>query len=413
MKNYLKYIFIVALGVMLIFSCKKENLDNSSIDATLMKVYDDTNVKEAIDIVAGVDVVLIVYVNLNREYHLKLIDNEGREIWDKTFEGIIQSQTSNVDELILDIIHENSEVFTFFYGRRLIKINYNGEVVEDIPVFSNLSDQYDFNRIYVNRRGNYIILGKALLGGDRTFIAEFTQFGEEVFRDIFYINVTGINSYTSLIQNEDGGYFIAGLFKRPNASLRNQFILVEYDEEGEKLDQHIYYIDDFVDEGITETNFSSLGSELFRASDGKLILTFNSFSSEVNKKNSLVFSINQEWEVVNTQVLDLASTNFLAGTVSGIGDGMVKNRDGSFTGLVSEKQPDEFFYLQVPMNFESAEYSYIFDLNPNGEIIHKEFIDRNYSNYFNSVCKLSNNKTAFFGTMLSFGKELKLALIIR
>lgn len=415
MNAYFKHIVLLLIFTPLLVSqnsCKKDNLEESKLNATSMRVYDVGGLKEVIEIVAGNDVALIVYNSFQEEYRFKLIDLEGNEIWDKSYS--LNSGTSSQNQ-IEDVIHEDDNSFTVVYGRRLMRINYDGLLFEDIESFTDLSNSYTITSIEPNEKGNYLILGKAFLVGNRTYFGEYTRSGEEVFRDLFTVNVNGSNNFNSIIANEDGSYIIAGVFNTSSQNFNNQFFILEYSSTGERLAEHYYKVADYVNlpnETISGTTNSCTG--FYRTANGNLILATNSFSSDENNQAALLFSINPSWEVENVQLLDLAPTNALGSSLSGVGEGIIKNPNGTFTGVVFESTlRDQSFFNEIPINFLEQEFSYFFDLDQNGKLTSMEYFDRNYANNFSNLCKLSNGKTAFAGVVLSFGEEFKLALILK
>lgn len=408
LKNGFNSLAIIAM-IMFQFSCKKDYMNDSLIKAENFKVYDDKAIGDVFDIVAGNGVALFLYVDFTQQYKFKLIDLEGNEIWDKSF-GITVDQSS---DRIIEVLHEPDETFTIVIGRRVFRINYDGEIIQDIENFTNLSDFYSFTSFKLANNGNYLILGIANLSGNRAFFGEYTKNGEEVFKDLFSINVMSSNTFGSILEKNNSTYLVGGAFTSLNPSLENQIFVIEYSTLGERLSEHYYNVSDYASSQLSSvTNNSCKG--LFTTSNGDLLFASNAFVDLKKDKGALLFKINSSWTIDKVQFLNLSSTNSLGLSNDGLGESILRRRDGTFIGVIHEDENlASPLFNDIAMNFDAQTYSYLFELNRDGEITGMEFINRNYANTFVGLCELSNGKIAMFGKILSFGENNKLAVLIK
>lgn len=408
----LKYSFFmltIILFLMVQVSCSKDDTKNSLIKAETLRVYENREIGEVFDIVAGEGVALLVYVDFTQQYKFKLIDLNGNEIWDKSF-GIPFEQ---FEDKIVEVLHEPDNTFTIVIDRRLVRINYQGVIIQDIDSFTGLSDSYSFTSFTLANNGNYLVLGTAFLSGNRAFFGEYTKNGEEVFRDLFSVNVTGSNTFGSILKQNNSTYLVGGAFTSLNPNLENQIFIIEYSLNGERLSEHYYNISEHANSQLSSFSTNSCKG-LFTTSNGDLLFASNAFVDLQEDQGALLFKINSSWTIDKVQRLNLSSSNSLGLTNNGLGDAIIKRPDGSFLGVVHEEiNLSTSFNNDIAMNFEAQTYSYLFELNREGKIVGMEFINRNYANTFIGICELSDGRLAMLGKILSFGENNKLAVLIR
>jgi hypothetical protein len=233
----------------------------------------------------------------------------------------------------------------------------------------------------------YLVMGDYNLSGNRAFIAEIDQSGEMLFQKFYTANVNGSNQYTGGIALEDGGYLVAGT----STAGKSSFFIQKLNASGKILRTTLNEVD----------NYNFTGHEFFKKANGDYVYLVCPFNSNSIDRRARFYTVNDTGAILDTSYLDLASLN--------ISQGMVEESDGSFIGLVKDKDESN----NNAGSFTQPEYAYLYKLDTEGKVLNQRYLYRSYSSSYTAITKLSDGKTLIAGSTLSFGEEYKLSLLFQ
>ncbi len=409
--NRLKY-YILPLMASLLFcsACSKEKA--APINPLLiegMTILTDNNVKWAVDAVAGAGVALLTYVDNDDNYQFKLIDNAGNEIWTKHFgyKYKVSPHSTTLQptpDTLIHILYDVDNTFAVFRGTSLKKINHAGEVVFSDNSFLDGMEKANVAKVILGNGDKYLVLGDLSISGNRAFVSEYNRQGQQNFIKTYTINVSGVNSFTDAQPLGNGNHLLAGTFESNTAGLNSSFFIANLASNGDLT--------------VLKNNdmdcTSCVGRQLYQTSEDAFVYLISAIDENSVDTRSLVYHFNQAGEIHNLDYLDLAQFN-LASRRS-----LIQQADGSFTGIIKSKDD-----IQVTLNSLAASipmrpntytvpvYSYYFSLNKIGTVRNKAFFSTSYSNYFNSIIRLSNGRVLIYGALQSFGEEMRLSILFK
>jgi hypothetical protein len=404
-------ILLVLIAIIAVnISCEKEALLSIPLSPQDVKVLPDPDIKWAMDAVAGDGVVLLTYVDQYNTYQFKLVDNAGDSIWTKDFGYKFEvappsGQNPATSDTIINILYDIDKTFSIFRGSSLKKINLKGEVVFSDPNFLNGIESANITKVMLGNDNNYLALGEVELSGNRAFASEYTRIGQQEFITFHTINVNGTNTFTDAQLLDNGDYLLSGSFNTASQSISSSFFTAVLNPNGVL--------------GVVNNNFvegmTSLGRQLFRTKENTYIYLLSAIDENAQDTRSRVYHLNSSGEALDVDFLDLAVFNF------GTAKSLLQNQDGSFLGLMkTDNEIPDFLATglfgnisQTPNTYTVPNYTYFFTLNDIGGVQSKSYFDRNYSNYFNVIIRLSNGKILIYGALQSLGEEVKLAYLIR
>jgi hypothetical protein len=417
-EQMIKYCFLILVAGM-ICGCDREEVSEELQGIESFQILPDENVKWSLGAVAGDGVVLLTYIDNLNEYVFKLIENDGTEIWTKKF-GYSYKPNEFGQIPKMKIILDLDSSFAIFYGNGLKKINYQGEIVYSkdyfFPSGGGLVSVYD---VQIGVNNTYIISGSFSneAGGTSAFIQKREQDGTIVGQGISGGNIGNITrpnpsnrkyAYTGAIALEDGKWIAAGI---------NDYIYGEY------YPNDLFHVIVFDSKRlgsipellqVIDPDMTMGGRELIKVSEDSYAYLMSPEGGASQDQRSRLYHFDTSGTVKGITYLDFAPQNYAAGGSPYTSRGLVKNASGGYTGLmrVGEEISTESDVNQ-PGSYKEAHYGYVYELNANMELIHAEYINRNSTNYFNGITKMSNDKILLFGTTLSFGEEMKLTIAIR
>jgi hypothetical protein len=411
-EQMIKYCFLILVAGM-ICGCDREEVSEELQGIESFQILPDENVKWSLGAIAIEGAVLLTYIDNLNEYVFKLIENDGTEIWTKKF-GYLYETNESGEIRKMKIILDSDNSFAIFYENGLKKINFQGEITysKDDFIWSNIRVFSVFD-VQISDKGTYLISGSfydTRLGGFlRATIREVEQDGTLVGQDHEVpFNSNEYKAYTGAIALEDGKFLVAGDVTEQFSQGRedNLFQVVLFDS---KRTSHVPELLRVVDQDVT-----MVGRELFQVSEDSYAYLMSPEGSAPEDQRSRIYHFDTTGTVKGITYLDFAPQNYAAGGSPYTSRGLVKNASGGYTGLmrVGEEISTESDVNQ-PGSYKEAHYGYVYELNANMELIHAEYINRNSTNYFNGITKMSNDKILLFGTTLSFGEEMKLTIAIR
>jgi hypothetical protein len=403
MNNIMKFGLILSL-IVIVSACDKDVIKTNSSDIERLQIWEEDEVKWAMGAVAGEDVVLLVYVDNANLYNFKLIDNDGKEVWTKTF-GYRFLVKENGQIPGMKIIHDSDSSFAIFYDYGLKKVDYNGSVIYDNKSFINRNryGRLVITNLRLSPNDEYMIVGS--VGRAQPALLQLNKAGVQVG---VFINSQGQSHndrYTDVIPYKDGSFLIGRTGTSDNSADSNYFFVREIRNDGKVLAG-------LIDEKIFDGRY--VGRELIKISEGHYAYLLSPIDDRSPDKRSRLYHFNDSGEITGLTYLDLAPLNVATGNESYISKSLVRNGKMGFTGLMKMdfEIPTEGSSSR-PGTYNNAHYSYYYDLDGAGELIRSEYITRTYSNYFNGIVKMSNGQMLLFGTTLSLGEEPKLTTTIR
>lgn len=390
------YSVFILLLVVISVSCKKEITKSALLPKELI-VYADTNVAQAIAAVSGEGVALLGFQNTDDTLYFKLINNDGSEIWTKSFDSISKSPSNMI------VIADLDNTFSIFHGNSLTQINYAGDIVYYNRDFLKPIEYYARWKIILGNNNNYLVVGISYTPYGRGFVSEFSRTGQQKFKKIYASSANGITAFTSAIRSESGGYLLAGSFaayiNNPSITERSAFYLMEIDKDGKE----IFVVKNDIDSCYCE------GRDLFKLSNGNFAYLVSPVDQSSPDKRSRVYTVNDSGEVQSLDYIDFGASNFGVGSpFLGISaPGLVKNIDDSYFGLM--RSSDRYWYS----NYNVPTYSHYFTLDANAMVQEQNYLYTSYSNYYYGIAQLSNGHVLLFGHVESFGEKRKLSIIIK
>jgi hypothetical protein len=409
MNKLLQYIGLILIPLLGLIACEKEPISENLINAEGWKIFPTEHVKWALDAVPGEGVALLTYIDNDDNYQFKLIDNAGNEIWTKHFgytykiSPRTQSRESAPDTLI-HIIYDVDNTFAIFRGSSLKKIDHKGNVVFNDYSFLNGMEKVNVERIVLGNNDNYLVLGDRSISGNRAFASEYNRQGQQEYLKTYSVNLNGLNTFTDAQSLEGGNHLLAGTFESKTAGLSSSFFLANLASNGDLT--------------LIKNNemlcTSCAGRQLYKTRENEYVYLISAIDEDAVDSRSLVYHVNQAGDISQLDSLDLASFN-LASRSS-----LVQKGDGSFAGIIKSKNhirsldnAGAFSTPSKPNTYTEPVYSYYFSLNEIGRVKNQVFFTTSYSNYFNSIIKLSNNRILIFGALQSFGEDNKLSIIFK
>jgi hypothetical protein len=410
-EQMIKYCFLILVAGM-ICGCDREEVSEELQGIESFQILPDENVKWSLGAIAIEGAVLLTYIDNLNEYVFKLIENDGTEIWTKKF-GYLYETNESGEIRKMKIILDSDNSFAIFYGNGLKKINYQGEIVYSKDVFLTPSSTiYEVHDVQIGLNNTYLISGSTYLTNFEIFspfILEIEKDGSTVlfnYGNYFISNRKSV--YTGAIALEDGGYVVTGInSNREYVTIENSlFNAVVFDSKSTTGTPEILR--------VIDKDVKMEGRELIKVTEDSYAYLMSPENSTSQDQRSRLYHFDILGTVKGITYLDFASQNYAVGGSPYTSQGLVKNASGGYTGLmrVGEEISAESDVNQ-PATYKEAHYGYIYELNANMELIHSQYINRNSSNYFNGITKMSNDKILLFGTTLSFGEEMKLTIAIR
>jgi hypothetical protein len=409
MKNHWLFKVLILMLFIVSVSCEKQPFTEDQLSAAGIKILHSENVKWARDAIPGEGVVLLTYVDNDDKYQFKLIDNAGNEIWTKHFGYKYQISPRTVQALtgpdtIIQIIYDVDNTFTVFRGNSMKKIDHAGNVVFSDNSFLTGMEKASVAKIMLGNADNYLVLGELSISGKRAFVSEFNRQGQQEFIKIYTVNVSGVNFFTDAQALKDGNYLLAGTFESNTEGLSSSFFLANLAPNG---DLTIVGNNDI-------TCASCVGRQLYKTAEDNYIYLISALDQDAQELRSSLYHFNQAGEILNVDYADLAPFN-LASQRS-----LLQNEDGSFTGIIKTKDDIQTTLSNStasdplrPNTYTVPVYSYYFSLNKFGAVQDKAFFSTSYSNYFNSIIRLSNGRVLIYGALQSFGEEMKLSIVFK
>tara|TARA_R110001592_G_scaffold262565_2_gene527808 strand:- start:20090 stop:21271 length:1182 start_codon:yes stop_codon:yes gene_type:complete len=393
MKALLKYI---AASLSLIFmgsSCRKETTRTNEWPTENVVVLPVPVSGEIISATAGETCVLLLY-GTSRNYELTMTNNQGGVLWSKALD-LTDFEDFAISLGPIIFAQPNNE-FHLFYGSSRLRMNAKGETlaldtlflddVRPAPV-GGLTYRIGVNKMIATANDTYLVMGDYNLSGNRAFIAEIDQSGEMLFQKFYTANVNGSNQYTGGIALEDGGYLVAGT----TTAGKSSFFIQKLNASGKILRTTLNEVD----------NYNFTGHEFFKKANGDYVYLVCPFTSNNIDRRARFYTVNDTGAILDTSYLDLAGLN--------ISQGMVEESDGSFIGLVKDKDESN----NNAGSFTQPEYAYLYKLDTEGKVLNQRYLYRSYSSSYKAITKLSDGKTLIAGSTLSFGEEYKLSLLFQ
>jgi hypothetical protein len=348
---------------------------------------------EIISATAGETCVLLLY-GTSRNYELTMTNNQGGVLWSKALD-LTDFENFAISLGPIIFARPNNE-FHLFYGSSRLRMNAKGETlaldtlflddVRPAPV-GGLTYGIGVNKMIATANDTYLVMGDYNLSGNRAFIAEVDQSGEMLFQKFYTANVNGSNQYTGGIALEDGGYLVAGT----TTAGKSSFFIQKLNASGKILRTTLNEVD----------NYNFTGHEFFKKANGDYVYLVCPFNSNSIDRRARFYTVNDTGAILDTSYLDLASLN--------ISQGMVEESDGSFIGLVKDKDESN----NNAGSFTQPEYAYLYKLDTEGKVLNQRYLYRSYSSSYTAITKLSNGQTLIAGSTLSFGEEYKLSLLFQ
>lgn len=408
---------VIFLFISLILSaCEKSDDASEGIsEISQIKILEVANVANAITVVAGDGVYLLLYSNIDGQYYTKLMSNEGVELWTKNISqelGLTASdETLTIEEVLFDI----DGTFAFFSGQRLIRIDVQGNVVDDNPTFiTGIPDGANQARIldvFLTSDGGYFVSGSFRQDASARFRAYFSKYsrtGTVEFSELFFINTGGNMGITSGIENEDG-YTLGGYYSSVNDANKTSFYILKISTEGDVLWSQIHCVSSVIEQSFEN---EILGRELVQLGNGNMMYFMVPQENAFSDQRSKGFVVDELGALVDSVFLDLAPSNILASASPSIGQGIVQRASGGFEGLANPRFiRDEPIGLEFPLTYETPSYGYSFSMNAFGAIEEMKFVDQSLFNNLSCMAKLSNSSTVIFGIRQSIDNEIKLITI--
>ena len=402
MKRIKAYITLILLTGLIISCQKEQSLDDHAIRDIL--VFDEDDLGPAVGAVAGNDVLLLIYSDIRNLMHFKLTDQNGNEFWTKTY-GLKVVPESGLGVSDFAVVADSDTSFALFYEGDLIRINYEGIELSRQPDFYGLGNIQDTRIVDVvmTSDDHYLMFGQFSLSGNRAFIAEYDRSGQRRFLTPFTVNVTyAYNEITGAIALPDGGHFLAGASAPGDLVRPTQVFFLTIDAAG-TLQSSILH------------DFDSLdlrGSDFVRMKDGIYGYLLSPADNGTNDGRARFLTIDPSGNLVDTTFIDLSRDNFGGGTSPYRGSGLTLREDGTVIGVMnSDIEFIEEFLLGITGNFQNHHYSYIYNLDATGDLVSQRFLNRNYSNYYNSVTSLNDGRVMIFGTTLGYGERQQLVCV--
>jgi hypothetical protein len=391
MKALLKY--IAASLIFIGSSCSKESPRANEWPTENVVVLPVSVSGEIISATAGETCVLLLY-GTSRNYELTMTNNQGGVLWSKALD-LTDFENFAISLGPIIFARPNNE-FHLFYGSSRLRMNAKGEAlaldtlflddVRPAPV-GGLTYGIGVNKMIATANNTYLVMGDYNLSGNRAFIAEVDQSGEMLFQKFYTANVNGSNQYTGGIALEDGGYLVAGT----TTAGKSSFFIQKLNASGKILRTTLNEVD----------NYNFTGHEFFKKANGDYVYLVCPFNSNSIDRRARFYTVNDTGAILDTSYLDLASLN--------ISQGMVEESDGSFIGLVKDKDESN----NNAGSFTQPEYAYLYKLDTEGKVLNQRYLYRSYSSSYTAITKLSNGQTLIAGSTLSFGEEYKLSLLFQ
>ena len=391
MKALLKY--IAASLIFIGSSCSKESPRANEWPTENVVVLPVSVSGEIISATAGETCVLLLY-GTSRNYELTMTNNQGGVLWSKALD-LTDFENFAISLGPIIFARPNNE-FHLFYGSSRLRMNAKGETlaldtlflddVRPAPV-GGLTYGIGVNKMIATANDTYLVMGDYNLSGNRAFIAEIDQSGEMLFQKFYTANVNGSNQYTGGIALEDGGYLVAGT----TTAGKSSFFIQKLNASGKILRTTLNEVD----------NYNFTGHEFFKKANGDYVYLVCPFNSNSIDRRARFYTVNDTGAILDTSYLDLAGLN--------ISQGMVEESDGSFIGLVKDKDESN----NNAGSFTQPEYAYLYKLDTEGKVLNQRYLYRSYSSSYTAITKLSNGQTLIAGSTLSFGEEYKLSLLFQ
>jgi hypothetical protein len=392
MKSQLKYIAAALSMILTGSSCSKETTRTNEWPTENVVVLPVPVSGEIISATAGEACVLLLYGSGSNE--LTMINNQGLVLWSKTLDlSVFETFAIGTD---VNVFARPNKEFHLFYGSSRMRMSSTGQVLaldtlflDDIkpaPV-GGLTYGIGVNKMIATANDTYLVMGDYNLSGNRAFIAEIDQSGEMLFQKFYTANVNGSNKYTGGITLADGGYLVAGT----STSGKSSFFIQKLNASGKILRTTLNEVD----------NYNFTGHEFFKKANGDYTYLVCPFTSNSTDRRARFYTVNDTGAILDTSYLDLASLN--------ISQGMVEESDGSFIGLVKDKDESN----NNAGSFTQPEYAYLYKLDTEGKVLNQRYLYRSYSSSYTAITKLSNGQTLIAGSTLSFGEEYKLSLLFQ
>lgn len=391
-----RFLFLMMI-TFLLSSCRKDETSDDSSKIESLKVFADDSIKWACGSVAGDGVVLLVYVDFADQYKFKLIDNNGNEIWTKTF-GYIYDKENYVD---FHVIYDVGNTFSIFFAKGLKRINPLGEVVYNNNNFLAPLNSASVYKIILTNNNSYLCLGTF---NSRALVSELSSTGTLRFSRLYVINVNGPNIFTSAVIDPLGGYLVGGAFSSNTVGLESAFFLMRLKANGD-----IVY--------TKKTNMDSCtcqGRELIEISENQyaFLVSPNEFNS--TESRSRLYFINDTASILKMEYLDLAENNYGPGYNPYSGNGLIKSSSNKLMGIMKadyEVSSNASLNAGIIRNYKNPQFDYFYTWNMDDNNFSQSFLSKTYSSFYSSIVNMSNGKALIFGTTMSLGDELKLMVI--
>lgn len=389
---------IVVLLIAAGFSCAKE-ASPADQQVTGVRVYKDANIRAALGAIPGEDVVLLIYADTEDELFFKLVNNSGEELWTRSF-GLGLSASNTTGTGGFQVIHDLENTYAIFHEAKLIRIDYEGNIIlQDDDFYQSSLQNFFLSRVIINDQQNYVLLGSANLTGNRAIMAEYDRNGQRLSFFPFTVNVSYSNYFTGLVELKDGGYLLAGSASSGLPGQPSYIFMVKLDNAGQQVDLEFY----------RQNDFKGIGKELIQLKDGNLGYLVSPLDELSPDGRSRFYTLDYDGRVFDTSYINLDRSNFGAGNRPYLGVGLELQPDGSMTGLMhTDTELSQEFIGGVTGNFKQAHFSHLYELDQLGRLTRSNRIPLTYSNYVNSIARLSNGRMLLFGSTLSHGKNSQL-----
>ncbi len=406
---------MILVPFVLFISCGKEISEpDRALTPTALFAYELEDVFNVIELTPGEGVALITYTDRSEFYNFMLVKNDGELLWTSRFRVRVNPGSALVQ--FIQVIAMPDGTFGALYQKGLYIIDLDGSISPQPQAVFNELGFNSQDHIRVLDDGTFLIAGQVFLGGNRGFIAAFTANGTMLYRHLLTINVGGTTHYTSSTPLPDGSFLFAGTFTSNVPSLDNSFFISKLTAQGNLLWTKIHPFSPFETAPLNISQFLTVqGRDLLPLRDGSFVYLLNPRGPELADQRMRLVYVNDEGdEILPHSFINHAAINTTNFSLGARRAAMVLNSDGSITGLGTTAYPIALgnVFLTAPLSYSEPQRSFYFNLDGNGQPQFTDDIDRNYSNAFTAIAKLSDGRTMIAGTQLALGIDLQIITLI-
>jgi hypothetical protein len=411
---YCRLLFIIGFAISF-FSCRKEhNFSPYDTSANGFRVYDDSSMVLPIEVVAGNNNLLCAYYTREGTVKMMLTDNNGNKKWVNQF-GLTT---------VRGMLKEADGTFTVFSDKRMINFKEDTVLLKNDSNFLNILTGYNVMHVVLNKNNNYFFYGNYYTGSSYAFAAEISHDGTVLFKKFYSIwgTVTGCQF------TDDGGYLFFGNIPPHGSVLSADFFLTKANSAGieEWTKSHVLDTLPTVNPGgtIGGANYgysrSSYTNDILPSGDGNYYCFTNSPDIVAADQRARIYKVNVNGDLLDSTYIESgAKYNRYIGAQTNTCHYGTSNAYGTGYGVLRKKNGSFVCYMQAGLfgatggsNTIAADCnSFYVNIGSDLKINNIHFIQKSYSDCFNSVCETSDGKTIAFGLIASFGSYYKPILI--